>query len=77
MARMTAKEIGKHLDLDNDLKHDLFLDQEERENWENYQSEAEQEQQEWAARFDDSWIDEEPDFDPYPEADWYFDHGDW
>lgn len=83
MARMTAKEIGKHLDLDNDLKHDLFLDQEERDNWENYQSDAEQEQQEWAARFDDSWLDNQPDdeidcgYDPYPEQDWFFDHGDW
>lgn len=77
MARMTAKEIGKHLDLDNDIKHDLYLDQEERDNWENYLSGTEEEQ-EWAARFDDQFYDEiDCGYDPYPEPDWYFENGDW
>lgn len=78
MARMTAKEIGRHLDLDKDIKHDLSLDQEERDNWENYQTEDEQAEQEWAARFDDQFDDElDCGYDPYPEPSWFFDHGDW
>ena len=77
MARMTAKEIGEALDLENQIENDLFVDESEREAWQDYQDDLSCD-----GSFDDhdiDWFDDGgPDcYDPYPPYDYHHDDYGW
>ena len=70
MARVTAKEIGEALDLENQIEHDLFVDESEREAWQDYQDglgcDDLLSEPDWPDWFDDGGPDY---YDPYPPCD--------
>ena len=77
MARMTPKEIGEALELENDIQHDLDFDQEEREAWYDYQSELDSPDCDLYNDYDPHEYDHYDDYDPYPEPDWFLDCVEW
>lgn len=78
MARMTAKEIGEALDLENQIEHDLLVDESERESWQDYQDGLSCEGNPF---YDEDWFDDlydpHDDYDPYPPYDDYHDDYGW
>lgn len=66
MAKLTAREVGLHLDEHNKLEYELSGDELDREHWEEYQAEHSfdgwNRSEDWEEPFDDY----DYGYDPYP-----------
>lgn len=76
MAKLTARQIGLHLDEHNQLEYELSGDELDREHWEGFQAEQSFDDwnraDDWDEPFDtyDPWEHSVLD-DPYPLPEWW------